>query len=60
MKYLIMIYSNPMSRKAWEGLSDAQRVELGLGQRALTEALAESGWPIRRWASASRYETVGR
>ena len=43
VKYLIMIFSNPMSRRAWEGLSDAQRVEFGLGHRALTEALAESG-----------------
>ncbi len=27
MKYVILIYSNPTSRKIWEGFSDAQRAE---------------------------------
>jgi hypothetical protein len=27
MKYLILIYSNPTTRKIWEGMSDAQRAE---------------------------------
>ena len=43
MKYLILIHSNPESLKIWEGLSDAQRMELGRGHMALTESLAESG-----------------
>ena len=43
MKYLILIYSNPASRKGWEGLSAAQRAE-GLGvYAALREDLAASG-----------------
>jgi hypothetical protein len=43
VKYLILIYSNPASRKVWEGLSDAQRAE-GLGAyAALDEDLAASG-----------------
>lgn len=43
MKFLILIQSNPASLEVWEGLSDAQRTEFGLGHRALSEALAESG-----------------
>jgi len=43
VKYLILIHTNPESLKIWEGLSDAQRMELGRGHMALTEALTESG-----------------
>lgn len=43
MKYLILIYSNPMSREAWEGFSEAERAE-GFGvYGALSEDLAASG-----------------
>jgi hypothetical protein len=43
VKYLIMIYSNPESRHAWEGFADAQRAE-GLDYyEALAEDLAASG-----------------
>ncbi len=43
MKYLILIYSNPHSRQAWEGFSDAQRGE-GLSlYAALREDLIASG-----------------
>ena len=31
MKYLILIYSNPMSREAWKGFSEAERGE-GFGR----------------------------
>ncbi len=43
MKYLILIYSNPTTRKIWEELSDAER---GVGWRAyaaINEALTASG-----------------
>ena len=43
MKYLILIHSNPTFVKIWEGLTDAQRMELGRGHFALTEDLAASG-----------------
>ena len=43
MKYLILIYSNPQSRAAWERMSDAQQMEFGRGHLALTEELAGSG-----------------
>jgi hypothetical protein len=43
VKYLIMIYSNAAFREIWEGLSDAQRMELGRGTFALAEDLAASG-----------------
>ncbi|MDB5039799.1 MAG: hypothetical protein JWN27_525 [Candidatus Eremiobacteraeota bacterium] len=43
MKYLILIHSNAASLKVWEGLSDAQRVELGRAHFALTDELAASG-----------------
>ena len=53
MKYLIMIYSNPASRAAWEGFSDSDKAaglkvygqlveELaGTGELIVTEALAD-------------------
>ena len=43
MKYLILIYSNPMSRKLWEGFSQAERGEGLRVYAALTEDLAASG-----------------
>ena len=43
MKYLILIYSNPDSRKVWESFSDAERAEGYRYYAALTDALAESG-----------------
>lgn len=43
MKYLILIHSNAASLEVWEGLSDAQRMELGRGHMALSEDLAASG-----------------
>ena len=43
MKYLLMVYSNATSLAAWEGLSDEQRAEFGLGHMALTKRLAASG-----------------
>ena len=43
MKYLILIYSNPESRRLWEGFSDAERAE-GWGVYAeLQSDLAASG-----------------
>ena len=43
MKYLILIYSNPVSREIWEGFSDEQRAEGFRYYGALTEELAASG-----------------
>jgi hypothetical protein len=43
VKYLILIHSNPQSRKIWEGFTDPQRAE-GFGvYAALSDDLAESG-----------------
>jgi hypothetical protein len=43
MKYLILIYSNPMSRAAWDGFSDAQRADGLRVYAALKEDLVASG-----------------
>jgi hypothetical protein len=43
VKYLILIWSNPQSRQAWEGFSDAQRAEGFAYYAALNEELAASG-----------------
>ena len=43
MKYLILIWSNPQSRQAWEGFSDAQRADGFAVYAALNEELAASG-----------------
>jgi len=43
VKYVILIYSNPTSRKIWEGFSDAQRAEGWGVYAALREDLAASG-----------------
>ena len=43
MKYLILIYNNPASRKAWEGFSDAERGDGLQLYAALREDLVASG-----------------
>jgi hypothetical protein len=43
VKYLILIYSNPVSREIWEGFSDDQRAEGFRWYTALGEELAASG-----------------
>lgn len=43
MKYLILIYSNPMSREMWQGFSPAEQAEGFKYYAALTEDLAASG-----------------
>jgi hypothetical protein len=43
VKYLILVYSNPASRAAWEKMSDAQRMEFGRGHLALTDELVAAG-----------------
>jgi len=37
MKYLVLIYANPLSRAAWEGFTDAERAE-GLAAYAALDA----------------------
>jgi hypothetical protein len=43
VKYLILIWSNPRSRQAWEGFSDAEKAEGFAYYAALNEELAASG-----------------
>ena len=43
MKYLILIYSNPQSRAAWEAFPPDQRAEGLAAYAALTEDLQASG-----------------
>jgi hypothetical protein len=43
VKYMILIHSNPQSRHAWEGFSDAERAEGLAAYAALDEDLAASG-----------------
>jgi hypothetical protein len=53
VKYVILIYSNPMSRQIWDSLSGAQRAE-GLAYYAqLTQTLADTGELIVTEALAS-------
>lgn len=42
MKYLILIYSNPESREAWNGFSDAERAEGMAAYAALNDELTAS------------------
>ncbi len=59
MKYVVLIYSNPMSRQTWDSLSGAQRAE-GLAYYAqLTETLAESGELIATEALAGPEQAKG-
>jgi hypothetical protein len=46
VKYLILIYSNPVSREIWDGLSEDQRAEGWRGYAALNEDLVTSGEKI--------------
>lgn len=43
VKYLILIYSNPESRAAWNGFTPAERAEGMRGHFALNKELTESG-----------------
>jgi hypothetical protein len=43
MKYVILIYSNPQSREAWEGFSEAERAEGLKTYAALNADLTASG-----------------
>jgi hypothetical protein len=43
MKYVILIYSNPASRAAWETFTDEQQMALGRGHLAMTDELASTG-----------------
>lgn len=43
MKYVILIYSNPASRQAWDAMSGAERADGLAGYAALTEDLNASG-----------------
>ncbi|TCC66360.1 YciI family protein [Kribbella pittospori] len=43
MKFLVLIYGNPESRKVWDALSDEQKKEGMAGYAALHEALAARG-----------------
>jgi hypothetical protein len=43
VKYMLLIYVNPLSRKIWEGLPEAQRAEGLRAHAALNEGLAASG-----------------
>jgi hypothetical protein len=53
VKYVVLIYSNPMSRRIWASLSGAQRAEGLAYYAALNQALAESGELIVTEALAS-------
>ena len=52
MKYLILIYNNPTTRKMWEGFSDAERTQGFQAHAALSEDLAASGELIAHGALA--------
>jgi hypothetical protein len=57
MKYLILIYSDPESQRAWAGASDAQRSE-GFGEYAeLNAELAASGELVMAEALDQSYST---
>jgi hypothetical protein len=43
VKYVILLYRNPMTRQFWEELSDAEKAEAAKGHVALGEELAASG-----------------
>ena len=69
MKYLIMLYGNPMTREWWAGLTDAEKNEAAGGHFAINEALAASGEMIvtseglgdpslARWVSVRDGRTV--
>lgn len=52
MKYVILIYSNPMTRKIWEELPESQRAEGWDAYAVLNEELAASGEAIVQEALA--------
>ena len=43
MKYVILIFNNPLSREAWEGFSEAEQAEGFEAYAALNEELTRTG-----------------
>jgi hypothetical protein len=54
VKYVVLIYSNPMSREIWSSLSGARRAEGLAHYAALNKALTESGELIATEALAGQ------
>jgi hypothetical protein len=57
VKFLILIYDNPQSRKIWATLSEERRREGVQGYRDLNAALAASGADVVHHALADAEET---
>jgi hypothetical protein len=70
VKYLVMIYSNPASRAAWTGFSDAEKASglkvyaalvdelVASGELVVTEALADPSYGRRPFAGDGPFAEV--
>jgi hypothetical protein len=70
VKYLVLIYSNPQSRRLWEGFSDAERADgyryyaeltgelAASGELVVSEALADPSLGTRVWVRDGRTMTT--
>jgi hypothetical protein len=68
MKYLILIQSNPRSLAAWDKMSDAERMDFGVGHLKLTDEMIDAGVHVAsegladpslaKWVSVRNGETI--